>query len=371
MAINHTRSTTVRPFVALTSVARQITAPSSSSMSVISAEHLDTALARTGRRECARFLDSFQSQSYQALAARYGNQTFAKLLALKLTNLAAGRYQLAHRQATLFSYPVLLMVDPTNACQLGCPGCVHSSNTSYRSLFDWPRRTLPLETYDAFLDSFGPFAFTVTLYNYGEPLLNKRFASMARKSQPYLLRTITSTNLSMPVENAEDIVESGLDCMILSIDGATQSVYECYRRKGNLALVLDNVRKLVAAKNALGIATPHLIWQFLTFEHNHHQVREAERMAVTLGVNESLCARRLAWKAMMRPFDRSNHRTKVLACFIISVERKASISGSKRFKIAQILSIAFSALPGRRALMKRNVKLWHRRSRPVSGCTLT
>src|SRR5262249_21752335 len=101
----------------------------------ISAARLDTDLVSRGRREYARLLDSSQSQSYQALTARYGSRTFAKLLALKLTNLAAGRYQLARREATLFSYPVLLMVDPTNACQLGCPGCVHSSNVSYRSLF--------------------------------------------------------------------------------------------------------------------------------------------------------------------------------------------------------------------------------------------
>jgi MoaA/NifB/PqqE/SkfB family radical SAM enzyme len=253
----------------------------------ISTEHLDAALAPwVKRRECARFLDSFQSDLYERFAALYGDQTFAKLLALKLTNLAAGRYQLSRRQATLFSYPVLLMVDPANACQLSCPGCVHSTNTSYRSLFDWPRKTLPLETYEAFLHRFGPFAFCVALYNYGEPLLNKRFPSMARSSQPYLLRTITSTNLSIPIDNAEAIVESGLDCMILSIDGASQSVYERYRRRGDLGLVLDNVRKLVAAKRALGTATPHLIWQFLTFEHNHHELSEAERMAAKLGVNE-------------------------------------------------------------------------------------
>jgi pyruvate-formate lyase-activating enzyme len=276
-----------RDLIELKSFADEIPGSSSSSISVDFTENLDAALAPgSKRRECARFLDSFQSESYERLAARYGDQTFAKLLALKLTNLAAGRYQLGRRQATLFSYPVLLRVDPSNACQLGCPGCIHSTNTSYRSLFDWPRKMLPLETYEAFLHRFGPFAFCVSLYHYGEPLLNKRFPSMARSAQQYLLRTITSTNLSMPIDNAEAIVESGLDYMILSIDGATQSVYERYRRKGDLGLVLDNVGKLVAAKKALGIATPHLVWQFLTFEHNHHELSDAERMAARLGVNE-------------------------------------------------------------------------------------
>jgi MoaA/NifB/PqqE/SkfB family radical SAM enzyme len=251
------------------------------------AERLDAVVAPgIPKGECAQFLDAFQAETYQRLVARYGDQTFAMLLALKLSNLAAGRYHYASRHSILFSHPVMLMVDPANACQLGCPGCIHTTNESYRARFDWPRKTLSLETYRAFLDRFGPFAFSVALYNYGEPLLNKQFAEIVRSSKAYLLHTFTSTNLSMPIDSAESIVESGLDYMTLSIDGATQPVYERYRRKGDLALVLENARKLAAAKRALGSATPRLVWQFLTFEHNYHELGEARRLAAEIGVNE-------------------------------------------------------------------------------------
>src|SRR5262249_15584389 len=84
----------------------------------------------------------------------------------------------------------------------------------------------------------------------------------------------------------EGIVTSGLDRAILSIDGTTQDVYEKYRRKGDLGLVFENVKKLVVAKKKLGSLTPNLVWQFLTFEHNAHQVRDAIRMAYELGVDE-------------------------------------------------------------------------------------
>jgi MoaA/NifB/PqqE/SkfB family radical SAM enzyme len=180
------------------------------------------------------------------------------------------------------------MVDPANACQLGCPGCVHSTNQPWVRLydFDWPRETLSVQTYDAFLENFGPFAISAVLYNYGEPLLNKRFHEIVRSSKDWLLYTMTSTNLSMPLHNAQAIVASGLDYMILSIDGTTQSVYEMFRRNGDLALVLENVRKLVSAKRSAGSTTPYLVWQFLTFEHNQHQTEEAIRMAKELGVNQ-------------------------------------------------------------------------------------
>lgn len=251
------------------------------------ARRLDAAIASgISKRECAGFLDLFQSEACERFVRRYRDETFSRLLAIKLTNLAAARYHHANRHAILFSHPILLMVDPANACQLGCPGCVHTTNETYRTRFDWPRKTLSTDIYRAFLDRLGPFAFSVALYNYGEPLLNKRFSEIVSNSKEYLLHTFTSTNLSMPLDSAEAIVESGLDYMVLSIDGATQPVYERYRKKGDLGLVLENTRKLVAAKRALKSTTPRLVWQFLTFEHNQHELADARRLAAEIGVNE-------------------------------------------------------------------------------------
>jgi MoaA/NifB/PqqE/SkfB family radical SAM enzyme len=238
------------------------------------------------KAQAAERLDVLQRVLRDLLVTQYRDETFAQLFSLKLTNLAAGRYHLANRHTKLFSHPVQVMVDPANACQLACPACVHSTNKAYSDVFDWPRVTLPMETYEAYLSRFGPFAFCASLYNYGEPLLNKHFSEIVRMSKEYLLYTITSTNLSLPVINADAIVESGLDYMILSIDGTSQDTYGRYRKNGKLDLVLSNLAKLVAAKRRTGSRTPHLVWQFLTFEHNQHQVPEARRLAKELGADE-------------------------------------------------------------------------------------
>jgi hypothetical protein len=94
----------------------------------------------------------------------------------------------------------------------------------------------------------GTVAFCAALDNYGEPLLNKSFKEFAPASKKYLLFTMTSTNLSMPLSDPERIVMSGLDLAILSIDGTTQDIYEKYRRKGDLGFVFENVKKLVAPR---------------------------------------------------------------------------------------------------------------------------
>ena len=64
---------------------------------------------------------------------------------------------------------------------------------------------------------------------------------LIRLAKTYLMGTAISTSLSVRRFDAEAYVESGLDFMGLSIDGATQSVYQRFRRNGDLQLVFDNV----------------------------------------------------------------------------------------------------------------------------------
>jgi len=99
-----------------------------------------------------------------------------------------------------------------------------------------------------------------------------------------------STHLSIGRLDAEAYVASGLDFLVLSIDGATQPVYEQYRKNGNLDLVYRNIRKLVEAKKRLAKQTPILCWQFLVFEHNQHEIPLAIELARELGVDMiSIC----------------------------------------------------------------------------------
>src|SRR5262249_4327103 len=100
-----------------------------------------------------------------------------------------------------------------------------------------------------------------------------------------LMHTMISTNLSLPRFDADAYVESGLDFMILSIDGVTQQVYERFRRKGDIEAVYANVHKLVAAKKRSGRATPIIAWRFLAFQHNIHEIPAAIDKARELGVD--------------------------------------------------------------------------------------
>ena len=210
----------------------------------------------------------------------------AEALTLKLLNLVLARYHFEARSTSLLSRPFGLVVDPSNVCRLACPGCVHSTRKEALRVFDWPKGTLREDRLTALLKRYGPYAVGVYFCNYGEPLLNLNTPKLIRLAKSYLLGTALSTSLSVQRFDPEAYVESGLDFMVISIDGATQRVYERFRRNGDLELVFSNVRKLVNAKRKLGKRTPLLSWNFLAFEHNAHEIPLAAHMARKLGVNQ-------------------------------------------------------------------------------------
>ncbi|MCC6265111.1 MAG: hypothetical protein IT169_16170 [Bryobacterales bacterium] len=230
-------------------------------------------------------LESARDRLRRLLARRF-DETTAQALTLKALNILLAKYQFRARHSHLAAHPVGLVVDPSNMCQLGCPGCVHSSSPGAAERFAWPNGTLPESRFRALMERYGPTAVAVYFCDYGEPLLNRNTPALARIAKSYRMQAMLSTSLSVRQIDAEALVDSGLDFMVLSIDGATQPVYERFRRGGRLDLVFENIRKLVAARNRMGRSTPILSWNFLAFQHNVHEIPEALRVARRLGVDQ-------------------------------------------------------------------------------------
>jgi len=234
--------------------------------------------------DAAVTLRESKAKLFADLSARF-DPAAAKALTVKILNLFLAHHQFNARSTHLISRPFGLVIDPSNVCQLACPGCVHSTRNEALKIFDWPNGTLSQDRYSALLSRYGPYAIGAYFCNYGEPLLSLQTPRLIRLAKTYLMRTALSTSLSVRKFDAEAYVESGLDFMVISIDGATQAVYQQFRRNGDLELALSNIRKLVDAKRRLGKRTPVLSWNFLAFEHNAHEIPQAERMARQLGVN--------------------------------------------------------------------------------------
>lgn len=178
--------------------------------------------------------------------------------------------------------PFHVSMEPTTACNLGCPEC-----PSGLKKFTRPTGKMDVKKHDQWLKELSKTVFYVTYYFQGEPFLNPQFLDLIRAAKRYRMFTATSTNAHfITEENAKDVVLSGLDQLIISVDGVSQSVYEQYRVHGDIQKVWTATAALVAAKRALNAKTPHLIFQCLAVKPNEHEISLVFEKANELGVDE-------------------------------------------------------------------------------------
>ncbi len=137
------------------------------------------------------------------------------------------------------------------------------------------------------IDEFAPHLAYLTFYFQGEPYLNPKFLEMVKYANSKKIYTATSTNAHyLTPEVAKKTVESGLDRLIISIDGTTQETYSSYRIGGKLDKVLEGARNVAESKKQLKSKTPYLIFQFLVVKANEHQIPEVKALAKEIGIDE-------------------------------------------------------------------------------------
>ena len=186
------------------------------------------------------------------------------------------------RKPIQWGMPFTISVEPTTACNLRCPEC-----PSGLRAFTRPTGNLKENFFRKTIDELYKELTYLIFYFQGEPYINPKFLDMVKYANKKGIYTITSTNGHfLNDENAKRTIESGLDRMIISVDGTTQEVYENYRKAGKLENVLAGARNVVKWKKKLKSQTPHIIFQFLVVKPNEHQIPEIYRLAEEIGVDE-------------------------------------------------------------------------------------
>jgi len=183
------------------------------------------------------------------------------------------------RKPYIWGYPPVIMIEPTNICNLQCPLCPSGNGTLKRA-----KGYMNLATFQNIVDQVHKKSFMIVLWNQGEPLLNKEILQMIRYASDKKMFTLLSTNGNIKPDT-NSLVESGLDSLIISLDGATQETYNKYRINGTLSNVLDFARSIVKSRQILKKKNPLLRWQFLVMKHNEHEIEMIRKMAEEIQVD--------------------------------------------------------------------------------------
>ena len=177
--------------------------------------------------------------------------------------------------------PTFVSVEPANVCQLRCPACPVGLRNNVITELRNKERLMPREVWERVLVEVKDTAHTIQFYFQGEPLLHPELPQMIREAHEAGLYTIVSTNAqALTQERAEALVASGLNRIIISMDGLTDETYNAYRVGGSLDKTKAAIRYLREAKGKTIIEL-----QCLRLRTNEHEWREFKRVYKELGAD--------------------------------------------------------------------------------------
>jgi len=178
--------------------------------------------------------------------------------------------------------PYAMSIEVSTFCNLQCTEC-----PSGLRKFTRPTGRINQYFFNQIIDQVKDHLVYLTLYFQGEPYMHPQFLNLVRYAHEKGIYTATSTNGHfLTTENAIETIESGLDRIIVSLDGLDQETYATYRVNGDVEKVKTGLRNLVNAKKEKQSKSPYIILQFIVFGHNKHQIESVKAFGKEVGVDE-------------------------------------------------------------------------------------
>jgi len=188
-----------------------------------------------------------------------------------------------------WAYPTHLQFEPSNQCNLRCPLCHVVTDTKERGV-------LKLDDFKKIIDEIGDYLLFLHFWGWGEPFLNNEFFSMVKYARKKGIQIISSTNGHF-FRNEEDIdrlIDSGLDVLIVALDGLDRETYEQYRELGDFDTVVDGLRMLLERRRQRGASLPRVNLRMLVTRENEEQVPQMREFAEEIGADmftlKTLCS---------------------------------------------------------------------------------
>jgi len=180
--------------------------------------------------------------------------------------------------------PVSAGIEPNNTCNLHCPECPAGTRELTR-----PQGFMDPALFRSAIDQLSPHLAYLTLYFQGEPYLSKKLFDYIAYARSRKIYVATSTNGHFFNETTvKQTIDSGLNRLIISLDGFDQQSYGQYRKGGDFGKVIDGIRLLVSEKKKLNSRHPEIILQCLILRTNEHHLDEIKKLGRELGVNQTI-----------------------------------------------------------------------------------
>lgn len=178
-------------------------------------------------------------------------------------------------------YPTSVNVESTSLCNFKCSFCASGGSYGSRQV-----DILHYEEYRTIIDELAPYIYMVSLYNLGEPFLNKDIFKMIAyaRMKKVAVRIATNGQL-MDAVVCRELVKCKCDHIIVSLDAATKEVYDQLRPGGDFYTILNNIRTLIKTREEFKSSYPKVALQMIVMQKNEHQMEDFKRLCERLRVD--------------------------------------------------------------------------------------
>lgn len=184
----------------------------------------------------------------------------------------------SRRQATVDYLPIKLDIENVSRCNFHCTMCVVS---------DWPKGKrgddMPLQEFQRLIDEqYG--LVEIKLQGIGEPTMQgDDFFQMIKyaRARNIWVRTTTNASLLHIKDNYRKLVDSGVNEIQISIDGADKATFESIRRGSRFEKVIENCKLINAYCREKGVVRTKM-WT-VAQKGNAHQLEDLVRLAHEAG----------------------------------------------------------------------------------------
>ena len=188
------------------------------------------------------------------------------------------KYLQADRSVDVSYLPIKLDIEPVSRCNFRCTMCQVS---------EWPKmkraRDMTLDEFKGLIDDqYG--LVEIKLQGMGEPLMNAEpFFEMikyARQRRIWVRVTVNASLLHIK-DNYKKLIDSGVNEVQISIDGATQEVFESIRRGSTFSQVIKNCETINSYCTSLNLIKTKM-WTVVR-KANFHQLIDLVYLASKIG----------------------------------------------------------------------------------------
>ena len=180
------------------------------------------------------------------------------------------------------SFPLGLQLEPTIQCQLDCPHCARQ-----KAITGMQEGHMRWQSYERLMSEIGPRLGAIAFWQWGEPLLHPRITDMVSLARQHGVISYISTNAQIEPDQFDmtGLIGSGLDMLIISMDGSSQPVYQQFRAGGSLERLKRFVEAAVRCRDNLKAPGPLLNIRVVATRDNEADIRQIHDYAADAGVD--------------------------------------------------------------------------------------